>query len=378
MLPLLSTFDYLREIIVATSAVHLATLRRCHHGHAAFSSRELVDALAAKQRAFRLLRAALAGLGPASRPVVLVAVVFFINFDLIDSGRGGWKTHMKAAGRLIRSLQDEVDRGAAATTAGAPATVTAPAIIAPLSDMVVADCITYHILGSTLTAPEEDGHDESIFDSVDVMAVLQRTETFSYQCCPPPVLKVLLSASRLRPDRGAIPDDVAASMISEVRSVNIQGWVRSIRGLAPEDDLETRVRLASAHQAATCLYILLAISATTEAQSLSPSTEALVSEILEHLTLVPIDHALAKGTVWPTFMAAAQTQDEGQRQWCLRRLQALWRSTPWVCPWGYVEAAMDMLRDIWSGYDEKGVGGGDRPNWLLRLKGLREERCLIV
>ena len=359
MLPLLGAFDYLREIVIATSAVHIATLRRCHGNS---SSTELVDALVAKQRAFRLLREALANIDPSSRPVILIAVVFFINFDLIDSGRGGWKTHIKAAGRLICSLQ-EVDKAAASA-------------IAPLSDMVVADCITYHILGSTLTAPE-DSH-QSIFDSIDMMSVLQRAETFSYQCCPPPVLQVLLSASRLRPDRSPIGKEVAASMISEVRSVDIQTWVHSIRNLSPEDDLDTRMRMASAHQAATCLYILLALSATTEAKSYSPSTEALVCEILEHLTLVPIDHALTKGTVWPTFMAAAQTQDRGKRQWCLQRLQALWQSTPWVCPWGYVETAMDMLHSIWDSHDLREVGSDERPNWLLRLRGLREENCLIV
>lgn len=357
MTTLLGEFNYLREIILATSAVHVVTLRRCrglpHH-------RELVDALAARGRATRLLRQALEQLSPADKPIAMIAVAFFINFDLIDSGRGQWKTHIEAAGSLITSIQG-LSRS------------LSPSFV-QLADSVVADCITYHILGAGFASPADPAM--SAFDSVDVVSTLQRGAAFSYGCSPPVVLDALLRASRLSPDN--VPEAVA--LLQALRGYDTRRWVYDIPGLSPDDDLELRVSMADAHRVATILYVALAVPGSLSClpAAAAATTESVLAELVRHLAAVPLGHALAKGTIWPTFMAGAQAGDEGRRQWCFGRMQIIWQSAPWVCPWGYVEAAIGMLQKVWARRDTGASGVGARVgNWLQDMRGVGDH-CLIV
>lgn len=356
MVTLLSGFDYLREIILATSAVHIVALGRSHgHSH----NQELVDALTAKGRAYRLLRHAIDNLDATSKPIVMIAVVFCINFDLIDSGRGKWKAHVEAAGNLIASLRDLEHQ--------------LPPSVAQLADIVVADCITYHVLGSLFANPNDTPM--SAFKSLDLPATLQRAAAFSYGCNPPLVLDVLSAASNL------FPDDVsdAAALLGQLCKLDVRTWVYNIKGLPPLDDLEVRVSMANAHRAAACLYIVLVVPQVSDAfqpQSI-PTAETFLVETLGYLASVPVEHSLAKGAIWPTFMAGAQADDPVIRQWCFDRMRIVGHSTPWVCPWGYINSAMEMLERIWQMRDGKTNHRQGGLNWLQEMRAMKDH-CLIV
>ncbi len=153
---------------------------------------------------------------------------------------------MEAAGTLIRSLED------AGTFASTPQ--------GPMCDAIVADCLTYHILGSTISPV--DTTMATVYDQIDVTSILRRAEAFSYHCSPPDLLNIVLSTSRL--SRTIASDGLskahiarATSLMNEAMSFDIGAWVHSIANLSPQDDLKGRVRVASAHQAAVRLYILL-------------------------------------------------------------------------------------------------------------------------
>ena len=374
VITLLGGFDYLREIILATSAVHLVTLRR---NNGLPYQTQLIDALAAKGRAFRLLRHALDHLEDASQPMVFIAVVFFINFDLIDSGRGSWKTHIQAAGRLIASIQSRA--------------TAIPPSVAQLADVVIADCITYHILGSGFAGPmggvggDDDGSSTgaaaaaglSAFAGIDVPAALQRAAAFSYGCYPPSMLDTLYKASGL--SRGDAAE--AGRLVDRLRGADVRAWVYGISGLSPDDDREVRVSMACAHVAATSLYIVLAVpDVVRHRPDLAEvnNVASLTAEVLYHLAAVSVDHVLAKGLIWPTFMAGAQTEDAMSRQWCLDRMRKIWQSTPWICPWGYIEAAMNMMQRVWETRDRKLAAGDDSGmNWLQEMK-VTADHALIV
>ncbi|KAK7741784.1 hypothetical protein SLS53_004848 [Cytospora paraplurivora] len=404
VITLLGSFDYLREIILAVSAVHMVTLRRSH-GHP--YQQELIDALTAKGRAYRLLREALGGHNTTTTttttttPIVFIAVVFFINFDLIDSGRGNWKTHIQAAGRLITSIQ-----GSTATTptpTPTPTPATPPRAIAQLADTVIADCITYQILGSVLTAPppppppEDDSSATAgtlpTFTGIDIPAALQRAAAVSYGCFPPSMLDILSRAGRLAAagghangagaGAGAVVEEEAGLLMGQLRGVDARAWVYGIEGLSPRDDLEVRVAMACAHRAAICLYIVLAVPDVVryrlgERDDGYGFVGSLAREVLFHLASVPVDHALAKGLIWPTFMAGAQAEDLASRQWCLGRMQRIWCSGPWSCPWGYVESAMDMMQRVWEARDRK-LEEGDRDgmNWLQEMRATADHVLIV-
>lgn len=397
MLLLLGVFDYLREIVLATSAMHKVAL---HRARGQPHRRELVDALAARGRAYRLLRRALDDLDDAEKPIALIAVVFFINFDLIDSGRGNWRTHIEAAGKLVSSVTTSPGpRGSSSTTTTTTHNRLRPAV-AQLADVVVADCITYHILGSLLNPPPSDlitSPPSSSFRTLDIPAFLQRAAAYNYCCNPPLVLDILATAGRLQ------PTDLsgAARLLARLRALDVRAWVYSIEGLLPasastsssspshppsEDDRELRVEMALAHRAAACLYVVLAVprllrATTTTTTVTVPPPDLLQREILAHLAAIPDDHPLAKGVVWPTFMAGAQAGPDGaDRRWCLERMRAVCCATaPWVCPWGFVDAAMEMLERVWEVRDgmEAEVGGHGSANWLQVVRGMRDH-CLIV
>lgn len=353
---LLGEYDFLREIILATSAIHIATLRRSRGQP---SHRELADALAARGRAYRLLRLALANLGVASKQAVaMIAVVFFVNFDLIDSGQGSWMPHMKAAGNLVSSIQHFQGE--------------IPPFITRLADIVIADCLTYHILGSALAGV---GHAAmGAFEAIDIASTLQKAAVYSYHCCPPFVLGLMAMACKL-----TVEDVLEAKfLVDRLCTFDVERWVHNLEGLHSTDDLEVRVSMASAHRAAACLFIVLIVPDVSMhlAEQLLPAS--IVQEIFGHLSAIPIEHALAKGVIWPTFLAGAQADDPISRRWYLQRMQKMWFSTAFICPWGYIELAIVMLQDVWQARDRKTkhqILSG--PNWLQELRGSKE-RCLIV
>jgi len=379
MIPLMSRYAYLRDIVLATSAMHLATYRRCN-GQSLGA--ELVHALSARQRAITQLRAAMAHVTSGNRYVILAAVVFFVNFDLMDSGKGTWKAHLDAAGVLINTLCGRSNEASPLTQRPLP-----DKNMARLIDVVVADCLTYHILGSTLTVDDEPT--ASVYDDIDVLAVLHRAEAYSYHCCPPAILQIYIFATQLgrSSSPGSFPPvreeqhrtELATSLLMQALAVDVRAWVDNIHGLSTDDDREARVRLAFAHRAAACLYITLGLSsAVARTRDRGLDADELVAEILQHLSYVPSDHVLVKGSVWPSFMAAAQTDDPGQRRWCKLRLQAMWRSSPYACPWGYVETAMRTVEGVWAIRDLLPLAEKKSWNWLKQLKESREINCLIV
>lgn len=95
----------------------------CHLGNTA-----LTQALDAKQRAIQNLRVTLQNPDSVSREVLLVAILFFINFELIDVGTRDWRPHLEGAGKLMALLSQV---GSARTT---------PVSYNVLFDIVISDC----------------------------------------------------------------------------------------------------------------------------------------------------------------------------------------------------------------------------------------------
>jgi hypothetical protein len=356
IIPMAGNFDFIEAIIVATGAMHIAAL----NGYQDQPGRpELIDALVAKDNAIRLLRSAVDSLTPANQAMVLAATVFLINLDLIDSGKGGWQVHIEAASTLMSSLHDPVHQ--------------LDQTLMTCVDAIAADCLTYRVLGAAISGVGLTSWAEH--DLTGLFSVLERAEAYSYHCCPPQILRILLSASSLcstGSSNGHDPVEDALSLLHQARSLDVVEWVHSIRGLSAEDDLDIRVCIALAHRATTCLYILLAVP---EAVPFPSAVDMLVQEVLAHLAAVPIDHIHLKGTIWPTFVVGAQTDDPVQRAWCIERMQAVWTTNPWICPWGYIRTAVQTMQNLWAARDRDPAKEGG--NWLLELKSMRD-KCLIV
>lgn len=88
-----------------------------------------LDSLVAKHRAIKDLQVVLRDPDSADRGVLLAAVLFFVNFELIDLGREGWKKHLEGARRILNILIPGAD-----SSKSAPRTVLHDCII---SDFVM-------------------------------------------------------------------------------------------------------------------------------------------------------------------------------------------------------------------------------------------------
>lgn len=221
----------------------------------------------------------------------------------------------------------------------------------------------YHILGSTLTSA---GLGANIArHALDLLPVMERVVGDSYLCCPPKILHIILSASQLSGEAmcPAIPDSVTASgleLIKQAMAFDIHAWAFGIQDKVKVPDLNSRKAVASAHRSAVCLYILRAIPST---RAHAPVTvDELVADIFGHLDLVDENDEHFKATSWPTVIAGAETEDRASRERVLKRLLKLWE----CCPWGYVFAAIEMLKKTWRMKDEEGIGIGDA-GWLQEL-----------
>ncbi|KLU85685.1 acriflavine sensitivity control protein acr-2 [Magnaporthiopsis poae ATCC 64411] len=424
LVPLCQRHAFLRHVVVALSAVHQVSYLRSRGQP--FRAK-LLDALAAKHKAIVLIKDALENLGPHNYGDVLTAVVYLVNFDLVDSGRDSWQAHIVAAGRLMAMLRPAAPVTTAVCESASSALLssmrgdrTADSSIETLRDYVMSDCLTFFILGSTLSSWQGTRAAE-VFDSLDVVSMLLRAEANTYHSCPSEILAAILRSSQLAAEmrrdggggEGPSPSqkEAAAGLMRRLCDFDGRRWAESIvaaHGYGGTDDPDTldkvrgREHMACAHRSAACAYLLMAAFEAFEGdgrgegdgddvvQATRTATEGFASDIFQHLACIAETDMLFKGSVWPTFILGALTADPDRRAWVLRRLEKMWFT---ICPWGYVKTALDTLVALWELRDGReqpmpsaAVTGGApvadgrdamRGGWLSELRALRIN-CLIV
>jgi hypothetical protein len=131
----------------------------------------------------------------------------------------------------------------------------------------------------------------------------------------------------------------------------------------------SRVRTAIAHQNAMGIYICRSVD---QIAPLDEDTEALVTNMVNHLSCVGVDDPIFKATTWPTFIAGAETDNPVHRQWALDRLYEFWN----LIPWGYLKTAVEVMQTTWRLRDASGTGDSGTISWIQQLKAL--ERYWLI
>ncbi|KAG5913299.1 hypothetical protein E4U53_004915, partial [Claviceps sorghi] len=361
LLPLTRAHPLLQHIIVAASAAHMSNLVRAPLAYRLknaddpltadieqASRRALKDALIAKTKALTLMRGAVENIDTTGGDVVLAAALFFINVELIESGKHGWKAHLEGAGHIMSLLQ--------------PTMMTDTA----LRDHMLSDCFVYFIFASAFM-PAASFNNPSYFQPAQISSILRRAAANSYLCCPPEILTILHSASQL----SNVPPEVASeqeirdaglALIQEAQSFDIDRWANDVHNVSYMQDapIQSRIHAGSAHRLAACLYILQAIPPLSKMKNHDEVAEKLSCDIFEHLSSIPDEDPNFKATTWPTFIAGAEARGRARRDWVMERLQRLHVS----CPWGFLNTAMETLQIIW---DLDSQGRGTR-SWVQTLK----------
>ncbi|KAI1501583.1 fungal-specific transcription factor domain-containing protein [Biscogniauxia marginata] len=417
LIPMSQMHPFLQHIIVAVSAVHYSQamghgLPRSPHCSKA-AANALVDALRARQKSIQALLSVLERCrnvewdesNRSEKDALLATVLFFLNFDLIDSGGDGWREHLKAAGKLLSTRfsqsppmtaspehisvvePSESEKSIATAVTPSPGPFDSALYSRALGacDYVASDTVAYHIwslaLDSIACSQQEFHSALRLFewDETNILHILLRTEANSYHSCPARLMYMLLRAGQLAQavksqGHGVPSSKQVASFIdlmNEVQLFDIDDWavgicVRNLEVFGVVNDLEVSFRkhVAATYRSAICLYILLVapgLQAEVRRRERSdrtrddlptlPNTEDLATTILHHLSFIPSTSPLFKYTTWVVFVTGVEAESPARRAWILERLQAM----RVFCPWGMLTAAIDTLAEIWRLRDQGSI-----------------------
>ncbi|KAI1412743.1 fungal-specific transcription factor domain-containing protein [Hypoxylon sp. FL1857] len=416
LVPMSQGYPFLREIIVAASALHFCNAMRWHRSPRPAVD-ALVDALRARHRAIKSLQAVIehqkdlgdVELNDTEKDALLAAVLFFVNFALIDSGKGGWRAHMNFVGRLLSlrtpsssqsNIQGTMTTGSQPDSKSSLDFVpfepliylsftphsTSSAQSLGVRDYITSDSMAYYIWSNALDSLVSSGSrlvtNPLAFDGQhpDILPILLRTEANSYHSCPSRLLYAIFRTSQLARDvrsngAGLLNHDQMRScveLLEEVEAFDCDTWAAEVcakiaadAGFLDEAELDYRRHIAATYRAAVCLYILLVApeSRSQVARCASyneigedrvrapANTAELAATIFYHLSFIPTNSPLFKFATWPIFLTGVETADFSRRAWVLERL----RDMRDLCPWGMLTSTMETLVEIWRMRDSAPV-----------------------
>ncbi|KAM0244280.1 hypothetical protein ACHAP5_006396 [Fusarium lateritium] len=318
----------LRQVIIAASATHMYNRSRpwlsVESLDRGLGPRNLLmDALEAKHQVLRMLPSALQSIESIGGDIVLAAILFLINVELIESGKHNWKAHFDGAGKIMK-------------------------LLGPVSDV-----------------------DESLRDYIV-------SDCFIYYCCPPELLEIMLIASRLSNTK---PDDVVsadmvtaagAALLDRAHNFDVLPWAQAldVSNLSPieEDPILSRFRVATSHRLAICLYILNAIPAVGGWVG-EDLADAIFAELHQVLGMIPDDDTNFKATTWVTFVFGACAKTPEMKDWVTVQIKKLMLESPW----GFLYAARDALQMLWSVQ----VEGMPMTSWVQTLRDLHMDFLIV-
>jgi len=372
LIPVSSTHPFLLHVIVANSAFHVFNItdnpvhQLKYRGEISptvstyyqvvrrfgrpFESYK--HALLAKHHALTLLAKNVASVNASNIDTILVTILLFISYALLESGCDKWKVHMDGALKLIRLL-------------GTPPYLQSP--MSRLRQTILSDFLVFYILGSTFTFSRIPG---LIPETIDLEPILRYAETNNYLSCPGPLLRIMIESFTLPEARGFSHSvDISASLGIQDRVGNLlqraldfepTTWSASFERATPYEDINQRIYIASAHRSAVCIYLARVLPSTNPL--LDPNSGSalvnltdLADNVVHHISHLNPGDALFKSICWPLFLAGAESEDKTQREWIMKTLDRLYS----VIFWGYLQTSKRLLEAIWKFKDNNMVGCGN-------------------
>src|SRR5690242_4315446 len=379
LIPATSAYPLLLQIIVANSAFHVFNISRNPMGQSAYQAQQspcLVayyqavsrfggplqssyqDALTAKTNALSLLAKDVASVTPSNIDLILVTILLFVNYSLVESGKDKWKVHMDGALSLIKLL-------------GEPLYLQNP--MSRLRLTILSDLLVFYVLGSTLSFSTMS---KFVPDTIDLEPVLRYAETNNYLSMPSPLLRIMLASFELPDARDGTSGDLRQNIQMQVgallqRALDFDpiAWSCDFEPASPFEDLKQRVRIASAHRSAVCIYLARVLPCTHPL--LDPASDTaivnltvLADDVVHHVSHLKPGDAVFKCICWPLFLAGAESENPAQREWIMNTLDTLYSEMYW----GYLHTVKRVLETIWLCKDKAGSGADNC--WVDEVKEL--------
>ncbi|THY24323.1 hypothetical protein D6D01_05518 [Aureobasidium pullulans] len=345
LIPLTRQDPILLQIIIANSALHMFNAsqkfsgrenNRLHESRRHEVAGPYFDALTAKQRTLSMLRQVLTHTTLTYNDVVLAVMVLLIEFELMESGSDDWRHHVKGAEKLIAELcQPQMQ---------------AHLTLSPIRSCLISNWMVFEALRSMLASSENTPTLEASLDNIipHVPSLLRDAEGNHCSSFPAVLLQLVQAGTRLSqpscPISLQIKQNRLFPLVCAARSFDPLTWATELQPRSPSADLQQRNLVARGHKAAVTIYLsrlLLSLYPTTK-----PSCDfvALVDEVMGSISQIRKHDALFTATIWPAFIAGAETDMAEKQELVVVRLRELWE----VEPWGLMRGALRTLETIWS------------------------------
>ncbi|KAF2818678.1 hypothetical protein CC86DRAFT_308860 [Ophiobolus disseminans] len=377
LVPATSAYPLLLHIMVANSASHVFNISRNPMQQSAYQAdsnsaiapyhqpancfgapfkSSFRDALVAKQQALSLLAQSVATVDESNIDLILVTILLFVNYALVESGRDKWRVHMDGALRLIRLL-------------GEPPYLQNP--MSRLRKTVLSDFLVFYILGSTFSFTAMPTF---IPDTIELEPILQYAETNNYLSCPSPLLRLMIESFALPSRTVSCTDEIYWSIEEKIgillhRALDFDpiAWSCEFEPASPLEDIEQRIRIAAAHRSAVCIYLARVLPSSNPlidpaSDSAIVNLTALADDVVHQISYLKPGDALFKSICWPLFMAGAESRDATQREWIMNTLDKLYG----IMFWGYLHTSKRVLEAIWR-YIDQGKDGEENC-WVEEVK----------
>ncbi|KAL2848418.1 fungal-specific transcription factor domain-containing protein [Aspergillus pseudoustus] len=321
------------HIIVAMSAEHLYNLLLRSPDAQTYH----VDGLRSKGKALQLLSDELRHIAPSNYTAVLASSMLFSELAILETGDDTWRIHVAAAARLVQDMAKLLhELGAEQYT---------------FCSWIISRLILQDMFGSSLSSAttswnvHEFGGPHASMDSA-----LRIAELDHYSSCPAQVSRLIIAASAQyrTPSQSACCDDSTPCIFSSIQEFDPGQWALTLQPLTPTDDFTERYHIGSAYKAAAAIYVAQLLPAGYACDHLPTQPQSLVDEILHHLVQIPRTNPLFKSTIWPNFIAGAETTNPQQRSQVLEHLSHLSIAIPWQSMF----IAEQSLKDFWARTDQ--------------------------
>ncbi|KAI4723782.1 hypothetical protein E4T49_08491 [Aureobasidium sp. EXF-10728] len=362
LIPLTHQNPILLQIVIANSALHMsnasqrssrsldsnvrACLQTCNHE----STGRLRDALVAKQRALVMLNHALANPNYSTIDIILAVMVLFIEFELMDSGRNDWRHHIEGVRAMIKAICD-TDPWDRLTVGSVRACLVYFLELSSTAYTDVFPTTRFDILGSAFASTKHKSSCarlSEINDSVNIASLLRDAEGNHCSSFPSALLQLLEAGVKVYDSDVSTCIDSRQEqlliLICAAKSFDPLVWATELQSRSPSADLWLRTHVASSHKTAVTLYLSRLLVSLYPATKPSCDFEAMVTDIVDNLSVIPKDNQLFTATTWPAFIAGMETNVVETQQFIATRFRELWE----VEPWKLVRGALDILEGLWS------------------------------
>lgn len=255
-------------------------------------------------------------------------------------------------------------------------------------------------MGSTLARP--GALSKPFYNKSIGPVVLKRLERTSWVGCPADLLEVIFFVHAQRYSDSDLTTEYPwafispttpsqaglgspADVLNHIDAFDPARWAEEMQSFLHLPDLRRRIALAAAYKAAVYLYakrVLSRIYSPTGTTSsymshdrvLLRDSAAVENDLIANLAQIPADDVHFKCTIWPTFIAGAESTTREQRRFTLQRLGALWSAMFSV----NVRNAARVLRVMWQRQDERAASNDHEGfDWIRELDRSRADWLFI-